>query len=226
MTIGEEIQRNGTRDTKTFYLKAPENIVSSNLISFARKYCGKRILDLGCATGHYILELDKLGFDCVGADVNPEYVEIARKRGLEVYLIDQNLPFEDKSFDSVIMFEVLEHLSDINSVLAEARRVARKNIILTVPNCEGYDKLKQYGLAFEHFLDLDHKNFFTPALMREALSLSFSDFDILCGDPLLPHALMNKSPVSFLLKGLYKVKLLTPRYYFRLYVIIRLTGDE
>ena len=35
-------------------------------------------------------------------------------------------PFEDKSFDTVILFEILEHVSRPVEILKEAKRVAKK----------------------------------------------------------------------------------------------------
>lgn len=51
----------------------------------------------------------------------------------------QNLPFEDKEFDTVILAETLEHvpLEEAPQALAEAVRVGRK-IIITVPKSTSY----------------------------------------------------------------------------------------
>jgi len=225
MSIGEEIKHQTLRDTKTFYLNAPDTLFFSGLIDFAVRHCGKRVLDLGCATGNYIVELQRKGYDCVGADVNPAYVDIARKRGIEVYLVGDTLPFPDKSFDSVVMFEVTEHLPNPGAVLTEARRVARKNVLLTVPNCEGYDHLKKQGVIYEHFLDADHKNYFTESSMRELLSRLFSKIEIRRGDPIFPLALVDLSKHTFL-RVLFKLRLIQPKYYFRLYVVAHIDNGH
>jgi len=51
----------------------------------------------------------------------------------------QKIPFPDHSFDCVTCLEVIEHLESplMNNVLSEIRRVARNQIIITVP----YDEL-------------------------------------------------------------------------------------
>jgi ubiquinone/menaquinone biosynthesis C-methylase UbiE len=218
MIIGEEIKHNTLRDTHNYYLDAPSDLFSSRLIDFALQHCGKRILDLGCATGNYTLELLKRGYTCIGADVNSAYIEIAQKRGIEAYVVSDKLPFSDKSFDSVIMFEVAEHLSNPEAVLSEASRVARKNVIISVPNCEGYEELIKQGLIFEHFLDRDHKNMFTETSLRKMLSGIFPVIDIQKGDPIYPLSLADLSK-NKILRVLNKIHLIQPKYYFRLYVV-------
>lgn len=222
MTVGNDIRLKALRDTTNYYLQAPESLFLTTLIEFATRYCGKHILDLGCATGNYMAEFTRRGYDCVGVDVNPAYIERAKKRGLNVHLVTDKLPFPDKSFDTVVMFEVAEHLPDIVSVLAEARRVARKNIILSVPNCEEFDGLQQSGLIYEHFLDKDHKNFFTPVSMAGVLSKLFGHVEIHPGDPVLATVLVDNRVVRLILRGLYKLRIIKPKYFFRLYVVIHL----
>ncbi len=94
------------------------------------------MLDAGCATGEYIQRLGTLGYHCVGEDVNSEYIDMAKQKGLDAHVMDaKHLEFPDKSFDTIILFDVLEHVDRPEEVLKDARRVARKNVLITVPNC-------------------------------------------------------------------------------------------
>jgi ubiquinone/menaquinone biosynthesis C-methylase UbiE len=47
------------------------------------------------------------------------------------------LPFADRSFDTVTLLEVLEHLERPSDAVSEAVRVARERVIITVP-AKGY----------------------------------------------------------------------------------------
>lgn len=70
------------------------------------------------------------------------------------------LPFKDKSFDTVTLCEILEHPIDPFQVLAEAKRTARQRILLTVPDEEAWIKRK----IFRHFSVFDsteHVRLFT-----------------------------------------------------------------
>ncbi len=220
--IGEEIKQTLFRNTPDYYLDVSEDFYYQKFIDLCKQLCGKRVLDFGCATGNYMTALQKLGYDCVGVDANPAYVKIATNKKLEVFLIDDKLPFPDKSFDTVIMFEVVEHLQNPLEVLKEVQRVARKNIIFTVPNCEGFNELKTGGLTYEHFFDLDHKNYFTTDSLNNLLSKLFTNYEIKHGDPIVPYLLMNKSIMRFIVHGLYRIKIIKPKYYYRIYVVIDL----
>ena len=122
------------------------------LLEFARNNAGHKLLDVGCATGEYAKELKRLGFDVVGVDINPEYVIEAMDNGVQSYAIEgQSLTqkFPEKYFNTVLLFEVLEHVDRTwRNILEQVKKVAKKNILITVPNCTGYSELKRYGLTF------------------------------------------------------------------------------
>lgn len=67
-----------------------------------------------------------------------------------------NMPFEDDSFDVVVASEVLEHLpfEDFPRALNEMKRVARKNIILTLPHQQR--TLFYFALKIPFFEKIDY----------------------------------------------------------------------
>jgi 2-polyprenyl-3-methyl-5-hydroxy-6-metoxy-1,4-benzoquinol methylase len=169
------------RDTRTYYLDlSPEEAVAPGHLHFAEEHAGRTVLDFGCAIGAYCLALSRLGFACTGVDVNPAYVERARASGVDAQLVErgETAPFPDASFDTVLLFEVLEHVPDYEQVLREAARLARKNVLITVPNCAGVQALEGSGLVFDHMLDQDHVNFFTPETLGAALSAIFPAHEV------------------------------------------------
>ncbi len=64
------------------------------------------------------------------------------------------LPFRDKAFDYVILFEVLEHVDDVKQVLAESLRVARNAVFVSYP---GEDR-EMFKRDFEHYTDFMKKH--------------------------------------------------------------------
>ena len=96
-------------------------------------------LDAGCGFGEALHRLDALLPSTVaGFDLEPVAVEQARARlperiTLSVADVCQSqLP--DDSYDTVLCLEVLEHLPDPTLALHELRRIARHELILSVPH--------------------------------------------------------------------------------------------
>jgi len=92
---------------------------------------GARILDAGCGEGVLVEEFRAQGFQIEGLDLNyeNEYVRLGS-------VLD--MPYEDGSFDMVLLLDVFEHLAyaDQPVALAEIRRVLREGgrLIASIPN--------------------------------------------------------------------------------------------
>lgn len=204
------------RDSANWYVHCSSGAINYNVIAFCRSKAQGRLLDLGCATGNYCLELSNAGLVCCGADTNPEYVRIAKARGVAAYLVSDKLPFEDHSFETVIMIEVLEHLADPESCLAEVKRVAKKNVLLTVPDNGAVTELARISLTYEHVLEADHKNYFTKESLAALLRQHFKKCKVTQGDPIYPHRLLPRG-VRKPLTCAYRLGFLRPTLFSRLY---------
>jgi ubiquinone/menaquinone biosynthesis C-methylase UbiE len=222
--IGEEIKKTVFRDTVTLYHSMPEHSVARQLIRFVKRHAGRSILDLGCATGNYSVALKNAGYDVKGADVNPAYVQKAKERGVDAVLIEGTVPLPDQCVETVICFEVIEHVPDITLLLREAKRLARKNVILTTPNSEHVELLMQQGLLYEHFAELDHKNFFTRDTLEAELKKHFTNVTVVKGDGINPFALFGTSVIRLIGKVLTRLHLLRPHFHFRLFAVCTLDG--
>ncbi|MFA5147351.1 MAG: class I SAM-dependent methyltransferase [Candidatus Omnitrophota bacterium] len=208
------------RDSRTWYRDAGRDLFSDEIIGLCKKYAGRKVLDLGCAAGAYCLELKRYGFEISGADINEEYIRIAREKGVDARLIEDALPFGDGAFDTVILIEVLEHLQDPERVLKEAKRVAGKNILISVPNCGDFEALKRCGLTYEHFLEMDHVSFFTKDSLRALFSNYFNDFRILEISPVYPPILSGNPVLRSGVRALRRYGILRPVLYSRLFAVL------
>jgi len=94
---------------------------------------GDKVLDIGCGNGKTSISLIENGYSVVGIDISDAAVSICKElcgNGMEAVCASaDSLPFEDGRFDGVVMFHVLEHLTDDerNAAIKEAYRVLRTN---------------------------------------------------------------------------------------------------
>lgn len=188
-------------------------------VRFASQHAGKTILDLGCGYGAYSLALAAEGRQCVGAEINMKYLASASTSGLPVVAVDSVLPFPDRSFDTVILLEVIEHVPQLESILKEAFRVARGNVLVTVPNAENLDRLQENDVTYGHMLSSDHVHFFDPASLEELLGRFGGRVEVRRGDPIYPFWFVSRSLAYYLLRVLYRTGLLKPNYFTRLYAV-------
>lgn len=64
-----------------------------------------KLLDVSCSYSQFLLEMDKLGFDAYGIDINDYGVPYSKFMIADA----RNIPFENKSFDVVTCISALEH---------------------------------------------------------------------------------------------------------------------
>jgi SAM-dependent methyltransferase len=139
------------------------------MVSQAR---GERVLDVGCSQGIASILAGREGFETVGVDVQESRIEYAnadlakepdavRERVSFVLADGYSLDFGADSFDTVLLGEVLEHLQEPGSMLAEARRVLKPGgrIVITTP----------FGVLHHH----DHRQTFFPADLFDLVSAHF-----------------------------------------------------
>jgi SAM-dependent methyltransferase len=87
---------------------------------------GGLVLDIGCRHGNLRHALPKEAERYYGLDLYPPSDIIST--------LEADLPFVNASFDTVVALDVLEHVDDIHKAFKELCRVARKYVILILPN--------------------------------------------------------------------------------------------
>jgi 2-polyprenyl-3-methyl-5-hydroxy-6-metoxy-1,4-benzoquinol methylase len=111
---------------------------------------GSRVLDIGCHQGEFFLWLGDKIIPSIGLD--PLYKE--KNTGAKTHrflnqTIRENLPFQEKSFDAVVLLATIEHIQDKSVIAREAARLLRKGgrVIITVPSLM-VDRILQVLLLF------------------------------------------------------------------------------
>ena len=137
---------------------------------------GGRVLDIGCRFGALTRSyLD--GNEVVGVDVDRTALEEAASLGIEPVWADatEPLPFDDESFDVVVLGELLEHLPLPRRTVAQARRVLRPGgrLVGSVPNAYRLKARLRFLLGRPPETDPTHLQLFSPGSLRALLG----DFD-------------------------------------------------
>lgn len=110
---------------------------------FARPYCvAKSVLDLGCGSGYGTARIADGASDVTGVDVSAGAVAYANQRyqarnlSFQTIRAEARLPFYDQNFDTVLSFQVIEHVRDARRYLEEAKRVLRPGgrLVLVTPD--------------------------------------------------------------------------------------------
>ena len=116
---------------------------------------GSRVLDVGCGTGQLSRTARHRGAEVVGTDISDGMIEVARAQLPDSRFVvapAERQPFDDASFDAVVMGLVLFLLPDPTAALTEAHRVLRPGGRIAcslwrfplVGHALVYDRLQEY----------------------------------------------------------------------------------
>lgn len=112
-----------------------------------------RLLDVGCSSGAFLMAARRMGIDGEGVEISPQAARTARDAGFRVFTgMLEDAGFPDAAFDVITLIELVEHLRDPRSLLAECRRILRPGGILmaTTPNGESWTA-RAMGTRWEVF---------------------------------------------------------------------------
>jgi SAM-dependent methyltransferase len=155
--------------------------INQEVLALAKTLPGP-VLDFGCGTGGLLEVLRKAGKEAKGVELDrPELLSALPKDRCEyIDLYDGSLPlaYENGAFESVILSEILEHLSDPEAVLCEVARICKSQLLVTVPDLSGVPLNHKNGVVPWHLLESTHVNFFNPTSLELFLKTWFSSVEL------------------------------------------------
>ena len=175
--------------------------LSASLEFFAeRKFrLDSRVLDIGCYTGSLISDLSQTGFsDVYGVDIDSHAVVRGQKLypALEARITSYDgvtLPFAEATIDVVTMFDVLEHIPNVEKFLSQqVQRVLKPGgtLVFQTPNKytnipweilihKSFTKYRSYHMSLQSYRSL-------KLLLQTA---GFQDIEIVKRDMMHPYYL-------------------------------------
>ena len=193
-------------------------------------YPNLSILDLSCGEGEVLSQLAADGCRVHGTHFRDDDYIIENRAGLGAIPIttgvdlQQRLPFEDNSFDVVLMTEVLEHLDSQFHIVAEVSRVVRSGgfFVFSTPNLQRLHSRLQFFLTGKHKLIRRRVGWDQKSSDRYAFHIGPVDFSLI-------HAVLGWEGFEILGLGLTQLKfksvLLSPLWPL-VWLACRLTVDK
>ena len=127
-----------------------------------------KLIDVGCGIGYFLEEAKKKGWEVYGTEFTDEAIRICSKKGIKMnkgILDPEN--YDGQEFDIITSFEVIEHINNPQTELANFYKILRKGglVYCTTPN---FNSLLRYRLK-EKYNVLgypEHLSYYTPKSLK------------------------------------------------------------
>lgn len=96
------------------------------MLHFVRAVPHARILEVGCAEGHFTEQLVRLSGDVTAIDLSPDAIARARERAPQARFLTctiEELPPPTEPYDVIVCGEMLYYLEDIDATIAQLRQM-------------------------------------------------------------------------------------------------------
>jgi len=141
---------------------------------------GKKVLDVGCASGYTAEILVKKRCQVFGVEIDKKAVREAKKHCKRVINADveriDKLPFPNNYFDVIIYSDILEHLRRPDLVLSNFKKYLADDglLIVSIPNIARIELridlvLGKFDYQESGILKKDHLRFFTLSTAKKML---------------------------------------------------------
>ncbi len=130
--------------------------------------CRNSVLEFGCNTGELAGYLNGIGIYAEGIDINKDFINSARTKFPKcIFHLEKKLDeFKDSEFETVVAWDVLEHIADDVKVLHELIRIAKYNVVLSIPK-EDQISLPYSCITYRPYVDPTHIHYYTKKKILE-----------------------------------------------------------
>lgn len=150
-----------------------EQTLSPVKLSYLQRFAqGTRFLDAGSGHCNYSrwLKEKKPQASITAIDLLPQNNSETFFSFLQADL-EKPLPLSDNTFDTILAFDIIEHISNESLFISELFRVCKPHGILIGSVPHDNDKfLPAYNLTFRHRRDLTHKRYYRSQSLEKALT--------------------------------------------------------
>lgn len=148
---------------KRITLKSKLNLIDKYVVTNEKK-----LLDIGCGTGDFLLAAQKKNWSVVGVEPNKSAADFANKKlnsESKIYASLDALMNTHQKFSIITLWHVLEHVPDYDQYITKIKTLLNPNgtLIIAVPNFNSFDAkyYKSYWAAYDVPRHLWHFSIFS-----------------------------------------------------------------
>ncbi|MFM9912150.1 MAG: class I SAM-dependent methyltransferase [Methylophilaceae bacterium] len=132
-----------------------------------------RWLDVGCSAGFIVEAAQNAGFDAHGVDVEQWGINYAQQelklQNVKQGFLDQQA-YPNAFFDVITVYEVIEHVPDLNAFLAELSRILKPGGVLEIRTPDvGHWRTPKPLKDWEAVLPSEHLYYFSRPTLQQLL---------------------------------------------------------
>lgn len=130
-----------------------------------------RLLDIGCSLGYFVEAARNRGWDAEGLEISRDAAKEAQRMGLRVRCgVLEDARYEERAFDCVTMWDVLEHVADPTRHMLEVHRILSDNgvVVIGTPDL-GHLAFRLKKAGWRHLKPTEHIFYFKRSSIRRLL---------------------------------------------------------